>query len=81
MCYFKNISLKQIFELLIKYYLRIRFINATVLKITRLKGSDNIKKCDICGADVSDETIKHVHIKGTVKNICNGCITAIKGLR
>lgn len=37
-------------------------------------------KCDVCGAEVPDEKIKHVHIKGHVKNICEGCVTAIKGL-
>jgi ribosome-binding protein aMBF1 (putative translation factor) len=37
-------------------------------------------KCDLCGADVSDEKIKHVHIKGHVKNICEGCVTSVKGL-
>lgn len=37
-------------------------------------------KCDLCGEDVSDEIIKHIHIRGNVKNICKGCVTAVKGL-
>lgn len=37
-------------------------------------------KCDLCGAEIPDENIKHVHIKGKVKNICEGCVTSVKGL-
>lgn len=37
-------------------------------------------KCDVCGAEVSDDNIHHVHIKGKDRNICKGCVTAIKGL-
>jgi hypothetical protein len=37
-------------------------------------------KCDLCGAEVTDEEIKHVHIKGKAKNICQGCVTSVKGL-
>jgi hypothetical protein len=37
-------------------------------------------KCDLCGADVPNEIIKHIHIRGNVKNICEGCVTAVKGL-
>ncbi len=36
--------------------------------------------CDVCGAEVSDDNIRHVHIKGTQRNICKGCVAAIKGL-
>ena len=36
-------------------------------------------KCDLCGMDVADKKIKHIHIKGKVKNVCEGCITAVKG--
>jgi hypothetical protein len=36
-------------------------------------------KCDVCGKDMPKDKIKHVHVKGKVKNICDGCITAIKG--
>ena len=45
-----------------------------------LKKGEIIMKCDLCGVDVSDENIKHVHIKGQVKNICEGCVTSVKGL-
>jgi ribosome-binding protein aMBF1 (putative translation factor) len=37
-------------------------------------------KCDLCGVDVPDDNIKHVHVKGKVKNVCDGCITSVKGL-
>ncbi len=37
-------------------------------------------KCDLCGADVPEGKIKHIHIKGNVKNICKGCVTSVKGL-
>ena len=37
-------------------------------------------KCDLCEAEVTDENIKHVHIKGKVKNVCEGCVAAVKGL-
>jgi len=36
-------------------------------------------KCDLCEIDVPDEKIKHIHAKDKVKNICEGCITAVKG--
>ena len=35
--------------------------------------------CEICGCDVPDKDIKHITIKGNVKKICKGCVTAIKG--
>lgn len=36
-------------------------------------------KCDVCNCDVKDDEIHHVEIKGNVKNICKGCVAAIKG--
>ena len=48
-------------------------------KYFSLKG-DIVMKCNLCGADVPNEKIKHVHIKGNVKNICEGCVAAVKGL-
>jgi hypothetical protein len=30
--------------------------------------------------DITNDKIKHIHIKGDVKNICEGCVAAIKGL-
>jgi hypothetical protein len=36
-------------------------------------------KCELCGIEISDTNIKHIHIKGKVKNICEGCVAAIKG--
>ena len=36
-------------------------------------------KCEICESDVSEENIKHISIKGKIKKVCDGCITAIKG--
>jgi hypothetical protein len=38
-------------------------------------------KCAVCECDFPEGKIKHVEIKGNVKNICEGCIAAIKGLR
>jgi hypothetical protein len=38
-------------------------------------------KCAICGCETHEDNIKHIEIKGNVKNICQGCITAIKGFR
>jgi hypothetical protein len=37
-------------------------------------------KCDVCGEDVPDDELKHVHINKKTKRVCEGCITAIKGL-
>ena len=37
-------------------------------------------KCDLCGEEVSEEKIKHIHIKGKAKNVCVGCVTSVKGL-
>ena len=38
-------------------------------------------KCTICGCEVEEEHVKHVEIKGNVKDICTGCIAAVKGLQ
>jgi len=37
-------------------------------------------KCDLCGEEVEDNEINHVHVKGKVKNVCQGCVTSVKGL-
>ena len=37
-------------------------------------------KCTICECDVPDEKIQHITIKGKVKKICEGCVTAVKGI-
>jgi len=37
-------------------------------------------KCDLCGEEVKDNEIKHIHLKGKVKNVCKGCVTSVKGL-
>ncbi|MEF8847565.1 MAG: hypothetical protein V5A68_00320 [Candidatus Thermoplasmatota archaeon] len=39
-----------------------------------------MEKCDLCGAEVKEEKIKHVKIKGKEKKICEGCVTAVKGI-
>jgi len=36
-------------------------------------------ECEICESDVPEEKIKHIKIKGKIKKVCDGCITAIKG--
>ena len=40
---------------------------------------DIFMKCDLCGKEVPNKRIKHIHIKNNVKNICEGCVTAVKG--
>ena len=37
-------------------------------------------ECEVCKSDVSEDEIKHIKIKGNIKKVCEGCITAIKGL-
>jgi hypothetical protein len=37
-------------------------------------------KCEVCESNVQEEKIKHIKIKGKIKKVCEGCITAIKGL-
>jgi hypothetical protein len=37
-------------------------------------------KCVVCSCEFKDEEkIKHIHIKGQPKKICEECIAAIKG--
>jgi hypothetical protein len=36
-------------------------------------------ECEICETDVSKDKIKHIKIKGKIKKVCDGCLTAIKG--
>ena len=43
------------------------------------KGGDTIIKCDICGIEHTEDKIKHIPIKGKIRNICEGCAAAIKG--
>ena len=43
-------------------------------------GGKKMATCSICECDVPGEKIKHISIKGKVKKICEGCVTAIKGL-
>ena len=38
-----------------------------------------MNKCDVCGMEVADDKIKHIHVKGKTKGVCLGCIAAIKG--
>ena len=37
-------------------------------------------KCDLCGREFPDEKLSTLQINGDVKNICEGCATAVKGL-
>ena len=39
-----------------------------------------ISKCCMCERNFDKEDLKHIEIKGKVKDICNECITSIKGL-
>jgi len=36
-------------------------------------------KCVVCNCEIEEEKIKHIHIKGKPKKICQECIAAIKG--
>jgi len=36
-------------------------------------------KCVVCNCEFKEEKIKHIHIKGKPKKICQECIAAIKG--
>ncbi len=36
--------------------------------------------CCVCESNFEKEDVKHIEIKGKVKDICKGCATAIKGL-
>jgi hypothetical protein len=35
--------------------------------------------CSCCGVEHKKDDIHHIEIKGKVKKICKGCVTAIKG--
>ncbi len=37
-------------------------------------------KCVVCSCEMAEEKVKHIEVKGTVKKICPGCVTAIKGI-
>jgi hypothetical protein len=37
-------------------------------------------KCCICETDYDTEELKHIEIKGNIKDICNECLDSIKGL-
>jgi hypothetical protein len=34
----------------------------------------------LCELEIEEEDVKHVEIKGKVKDICNECVDSIKGL-
>jgi len=36
--------------------------------------------CMLCELEFEEEDIKHLEIKGKVKDICNECVDSIKGL-
>jgi len=36
--------------------------------------------CDICESEFDEWEIKHIDIKGKVKDICKECVDSIKGL-
>jgi hypothetical protein len=36
-------------------------------------------KCVVCSCELEEETMKHIHIKGKQKKICQECVAAIKG--
>ena len=38
-------------------------------------------KCAICCCETHEDNIEHIEIKGDVKDICKGCVAAIKGFR
>ena len=37
-------------------------------------------KCDLCGKEIPEGKLHHVHIKGDAKKVCMECVTAVKGL-
>lgn len=39
-----------------------------------------MKECCVCGAKEPEEKMKKVTIKGKQKYVCEGCVTAVKGL-
>jgi hypothetical protein len=36
--------------------------------------------CCVCENKFNDREVKHIEIKGKVKDICDECLTSIKGL-
>ena len=36
--------------------------------------------CCMCESKFKEEDVKHIRIKGNVKDICKGCLDSIKGL-
>ena len=47
-----------------------------------LDGADmfDVTVCCVCGSSVEKSKVKHVKVKGEVKDICEECVTAITGL-
>ena len=39
-----------------------------------------MEECCVCGAEEKKGNMKKVDIKGKQKYVCEGCVTAIKGL-
>jgi len=56
-------------------------MNRVMIFALEAKKGDEISmgKCDVCSCEFEEEKIKHVHIKGKQKKICEECIAAIKG--
>ena len=44
-----------------------------------IKRGDFTMECEVCESEVTEDKIKHIKIKGKIKKVCEGCITAIKG--
>lgn len=38
-------------------------------------------KCAICCCETHEDDTEHITIKGNVKDICKGCVAAIKGFQ
>jgi hypothetical protein len=36
--------------------------------------------CCVCDMEFHEKDVKHIEIKGKVKDICKECVTSIKGL-
>ena len=41
---------------------------------------ENMQECCVCGHEADEKKMKKVNIKGKQKYVCEGCVTAIKGL-
>jgi len=39
-----------------------------------------MQECCVCGAKEKEEHLKKIEIKGKTKYVCEGCVTAVKGL-